>query len=117
MPSSPAVLTVTGLSSSSGFPTWYPDYDVRPFNIGIICEVNSTGTQTYNIEHSQDYFGNYSSNFNGFISTAATWLQNTGITAATSNAAGNYAYPVTAIRLNVLTGSSIGTVVARLVQA
>jgi hypothetical protein len=119
MPSNPVVLTVTGLSSSAGTPTWFPDTigGFSPFNIGIGTVVNSTGTQTYNIEHTFDYFGNLSSGFNGFLSSLATWYANTGISAATSNANGNYAFPVTAIRLNVTAGASQGTVTAKLVQA
>lgn len=119
MPSNPVVLTVVGLSSTAGTPTWFPDQigGFSPFNIGIGTVVTSTGTQTYNIEHTFDYQGNLSSNFNGFISSAATWYQNTGITAATSNANGNYAFPVSAIRLNVTAGSSQGTVTAKLIQA
>lgn len=121
MPSMPAKIVVTGLSSTFGLASsqavWYPDTAIRPFNISIGCEVNSTGTQTYNIEHTFDYLGGFSSNFNGFISTAATWFQNTGITGATSNANGNYAYPVTAIRLNVTAGASQATVTAYFNQA
>lgn len=123
MPANDAVITVTGLSSTFGLGSslcWYPDQYARsPFNVSIGCVVNSTGTQTYNVEHCFDYLGEFSSNFNGWISTASnvTWFQNTGITAATSNANGNYAFPVTAIRLNVTGGSSIGTVRMILNQA
>jgi hypothetical protein len=116
MPSAPALLTTTGLSSTFGFPMWMPDTDVRPFNIGILVTVNSTAA-TYNVEHTMDYDGHYSSNFNGFTSSGATWFQNSGINAATSNTQGNYAYPVTAIRLNVTGGSSSGTVTAKFTQA
>ena len=125
MPSEPAVITVTGLSSTYGLGLassrtdilWFPDPYIRPFNIGILCAVNSTGTQTYNVEHTMDYFGQYSSNFNGFTSSQATWFQNTGITGATTNAQGNYAYPVTAVRVNVTAGASQATVTCKFVQA
>lgn len=121
MPSNPVVLTATGLSSTSGWVYWMPDvYGMSPFNIGIMCEVNSTGTQTYNIEHSFDYNGTWSSNFNGWnvSSTSGTaWLANTGITGATSNISGNYAFPVPVIRINVTAGSCIGTVTAKFFEA
>jgi hypothetical protein len=125
MPSNPVVLQVQGLSTSSastsvssfgGLPVWYPDTSVRPFNIGITVYCSSTATN-YNIEHTQQYIGYLSSNFNGFQSSLATWTANTGISGATGNTAGNYAFPVTAIRLNVTTGSSQTVTTAYLVQA
>jgi len=117
MPSTPVLLTVTGLSSTSGYPLWFPDTDIRPFNVGIGTVVNSTGTQTYSVEHTFDYNGTISSNFTGWVSSAATWYANTGIVSATSNANGNYAFPVSCVRLNVISGSSQGSVTARLIQA
>ena len=95
---------------------------MNPFNIGIMCEVNSTAAagQTYNIEHSFDYNGTVSSDFVGWnvSSTSGTqWLANTGITGATSNISGNYAFPVPVIRVNVTAGSSQGTVTAKFFQA
>ena len=44
-----------------------------------------------------------------------SWTPNPGITAATANANGNYAFPVRSISLNVTAGT--GTVVAELIQA
>jgi hypothetical protein len=127
MPSN-IVLQVQGLSTSSasatvssfgGYPLWMPDLTQTPFNIGIVVECSSTAT-TYNIEHSQDYQGYLSSDFNGWnpSSTAGTvWLANTGINGATGNTAGNYAFPVSAIRLNVVSGSSQTVTTAMLIQA
>ena len=80
-------------------------------------EITSTGTQTYQVEHTFDYQGHVSSDWNGFISSAAVWFANTGLTGATSQANGNYAFPVSMIRLNVLSGSSQGVVKAILMQA
>lgn len=111
MPSCPYSITVTGLSSTFGYPTYFPDTMIRPFNIGIGCIVNSTSV-TYNVEHSFDYTGSST-----FTSTAATWFQNSGISAKSTNQDGNYAYPVSAIRLNVTAGSSTGTVQMVLIQA
>ncbi len=114
MPSMPWSVTVTGNSSTFGLGSslcYFPDYYVRPFNIGIGTIVNSTAV-TFSVEHSFDYTGS-----SVFISTAATWFPNTGITAKSTNTDGNYAYPVTAIRLNTTSASSTGTVRLVLIQA
>ncbi len=112
MPTNPYRVTLTGLSSTSGYPMYAPDYAIRPFNIGIGCVVNSTGTQTFNVEHTFDYTGS-----SVFISSNATWLQNSTISGATANITGDYAFPVSAIRLNVTAGASQGTVTMTLIEA
>lgn len=108
--------TVTGLSSSFGIGSslvFYPDVMQTPFNIGIGCVCNSTSAITsYNVEHSFDYTGS-----SIFISSNATWFQNSTISAASSNLTGNYAFPVSAIRLNVTAGSSIGAITFTAIQA
>lgn len=117
MPSNPAKITITGLSSTFGYPVWMPDiYAPPPFNIGIGVVVNSTGI-TYNVEHSFDYLGAFSSNFVGWVSSAATWFVNGGISSQSTNAQGNYDFSVTAIRLNVTAGSSTGMATMTLIQA
>jgi len=125
MPANIFRATVTGLSSnanngaqtnSSGYPTYYPDIYVTPFSIGIGVTVNSTGV-TWNIEHTFDYLGNLSSNFVGFLASAATWFQHSTLSNQSSNGNGNYAFGVTGIRLNVTAGSSTGTTTMTLVQA
>lgn len=117
MPSLPVVLSLTGLSSTGGMPMWMPDIYIRPFNIGIGITASSSLT-TYSIQHTFDYIGGLSSNFNGWISSAAAWYDNTGISGASgSSVNGNYAFPVSAIRLNVLSGSSTVTITAKLIQA
>lgn len=106
--------TVTGLSSTFGLGSslvFFPDVMLTPFNIGVGCVVNSSNV-TYNVEHTFDYTGSST-----FISTAATWFQNSGISAQSTNKDGNYAFPVTAIRLNVTAGSSTGTVTMTAVQS
>lgn len=103
--------TTTGLSSTAGFQVYYPDVMRDPFAIGVGCIVNSSAV-TYAVEHSfDDYMAD------GYVSSAATWFQNSGITAQSTNANGNYAFPVRAIRLNVSAGSSTGTVTMILLQA
>jgi len=108
--------TVTGLSSTFGLGSslvFFPDLMLTPFNIGIGCVCNSTSAITaYNVEHSFDAGGS-----SAFISSNATWFQNSTISAASSNLTGNYAFPVSAIRLNVTAGSSTGTVTMTALQA
>jgi hypothetical protein len=117
MPSLPFRQTITGLSSTAGFATWFPDiYAKPPFNVGIGVEVNSTGV-TWEIDHCFSYLGNLSSNFNGFQSSNATWFQHSTLAGQSSGAVGNYAFPVTAVRGNVVSGSSTGQVTFNFVQA
>ena len=96
-------------------------------NIGVGVTVNSAGGSTgYYVEHSFDpiFDATYGSSLRPILSSNATWYQNGGITNGTSsgpatvNHDGNYSFPVTAIRLNVLTQSvSSGTVTLSLLQA
>ena len=109
MPSMPYKTTVTGLSSTFGFPLYVPDYLVRPFGLTISTVIVSSGTQTYNVEVSNDYTGSSS-----FISSAATWFSSL-LSGATSNAAIAVTTPVTAIRPNVTAGASQGTVTVTIV--
>lgn len=90
---------------------YIPDTAIRPFNIGIGCIVNSSAI-VYTVEHSFDYTGSST-----FISSNATWFPNSGITAKTTNTDGNYAYPVSAIRVQSSAGSSVGTVKMVIIQA
>jgi hypothetical protein len=110
----PYKTTITGVAFST---PWRASWaSPSPFNIGVGVVVNSTGI-TYNVEHTFDnIFGDFP-NLATVVSSNATWFQNSGITAATSNANGNYAYPVIGIRLNVTSGSSTGTATMTLIQA
>jgi len=92
--------------SSSGPSAWIPvDYKQAPFNVGFGVVV--TGTATYSIEHTFD---------DVFDSTVTpTAFPNAIVVGKTTNADGNYAYPVRAIRLNVTSYTS-GTVTATLLQ-
>ena len=112
MPSNPFRITITGVSSTVGYMVpYFPDTMVRPFNIGIGCTINSTGA-VYTVEHSFDYTGSST-----FISSNATWFPNSGITGKTTAQDGNYAYPVSAIRVQSSANSSNGTVTMTLIQA
>lgn len=112
----PARVTITGSGISNA---WCPDfYKSAPFAIGVGCVVNSSNV-TYSVEHTFDpiFFAIYGSSVGTVLSSNATWFQNSGITSQSTNKDGNYAFPVTGIRLNVSAGSSTGTVTMSLIQA
>ena len=126
MPANIYRVTVTGLSSgvaggnqnSSGFPMYFPDLAKTPFSIGIGVTMNSTAAApSYNVEHSFDYLGNLSSNQIGFTASNATWFQHSTLSGQSSNSNGNYAFGVSAIRLNVTAGASQQQTTLTLVQA
>lgn len=101
----PISVTVTGSGVSSPIPM---DFLAAQFNVGVGCKISATAT--YTVEHTFDDV--YSPTFNP---ATATWLPNTGLTAKTANADGNYAFPVQAVRLNV--ASSTGTVTMTVIQS
>ncbi len=110
MPSGRFSITITGISSTAGYMSPYvPDTAVRPFNIGV--GVVSTG-QVYTVEHTFDYTGS-----SAFISSNATWFPNNALTAKSCNLDSNYAYPVSAIRIQSSAGSSVAAVTLTLIQA
>lgn len=97
-----------------------PDIYQNPFSIGIGVNI-ATGSATYAIEHCFDFTTVMSPTWNG--STGVTWFQNSGIGGTTTGTStvqlnGNYAFPVAAIRLNVMsTSNSTTTVVANILQS
>jgi hypothetical protein len=116
MPSMPQRTSLTGVSSTTGnFVHYFPDIAVRPFQVGIGCTVSSTA-MTYSIQHSYDYTGSST-----FTSTAATWFISTAFSSVAGvTQSGFYDFPVTAMRLNVTTGTtaaSTATVTVTFVQA
>lgn len=109
--------------------SFYPDQFLDPFNIGIGAKVTS-GTATFSVQHSFDnvYDPNWLSDAyqqwglqpQGLeVSTGPLfWADNSGIsgkTAADGLVSGNYAYPVSAIRINIQSGT--GTVTCWIRQA
>jgi hypothetical protein len=110
MPSGRSVQTLTGLSSTAGYLFWYPDYDIRPFGVTVQTVVNSTGI-SYNVEATLDFSGSST-----FLSSLATWFSS-ALSAATSNALTAIGVPVTAIRLNAVSGSSTTTITMTSIQA
>jgi len=99
-------VTVTGVGVSNPIPM---DQYLTPFNVGLGATINS-GTATYTVQHTFDDV--YASNYNP---STGTWFNQPDITAVTTNQDGNYAFPVSAIRLNV--SASTGSVTLHVLQA
>ena len=77
--------------------------NISPFNVGFGVEVS--GTVDYTVQHTFDDPGV------GFT----TWFSHPTVAGETANADGNYAFPVTGVKLLVNSGS--GTATLKLVQA
>lgn len=90
----------TGVGSSSAL---VMNTNVSPFNVGFGVIV--TGTVNYTIQHTFD------DPAVGFT----TWFSHPTIASLAANADGNYAFPVTGIK--VLVNSGDGTAQLKLVQA
>lgn len=90
----------TGTGSSTAIVT---NTNTTPFNVGF--GVVATGTVTYTIQHTFDSPGT------GFT----TWYPHPTIAAKTDNQDGNYAFPVSGIKVLVTAGA--GTATLNLIQA
>lgn len=77
--------------------------NISPFNVGFGVVV--TGTVTYSVQHTFD------DPATGFT----TWFSHPTVAAETANADGNYAFPVTGIKLLVSAGT--GSATLNLIQA
>ena len=96
------VLTKTGAGSSAVSPM---NLNTSPFNVGIGVVVS--GTVNFSIQHT----------FDDVFDSAVTpvWFTHPSLTGLTVNTDGNYAFPVSAIKVLVNSGS--GTATATLIQA
>lgn len=90
----------TGVGSSSSL---VMNTNVSPFNVGFGVLV--TGTVNYTVQHTFD------DPAVGF----STWFSHPTVASQAANADGNYAFPVTGIKVLVNSGS--GTATLKLVQA
>jgi len=104
----PVYVTVSSQTASKVIPlNTYAD----PFNVGIGCDVSSGGSLTYTVQHT---FDNVQSA--AFNPSTATWYSNSTLVAQTTDKDGNYAFPVSAIRLLVTAWTS-GSVTMTVIQA
>ena len=90
----------TGTGSSSAL---VMNTNISPFNVGFGVVV--TGTVDYTVQHTFD------DPATGFT----TWFSHPTVAAETANADGNYAFPVTGVK--VLVNSGTGTATLKLIQA
>ena len=90
----------TGVGSSSAL---VMNTNISPFNVGFGVVV--TGTVTYSVQHTFD------DPAVGFT----TWFSHPTVANQTANADGNYAFPVTGIKVLVTAGT--GTATMNLVEA
>lgn len=106
----PIRVTVSAQEASNPIPM---DHYREPFNVSIGVAV--TGTLTYTVEHTfDDVFAD------GYDPDAGSsvWFANdaANLQGASTSQEGNYAFPVTAIRLNV-SGYTSGSATMTLIQA
>lgn len=90
----------TGTGSSSAI---VMNTEISPFNVGFGVIV--TGTVNYTVQHT---FDNPATGF-------TTWFSHPTVASQTANADGNYAFPVTGIKLLVNSGD--GSATLKLIQA
>lgn len=103
-----AVKTVTGSASSTG---WVPfSQHETPFNVSFgVVVTGSTSAVTYRIEHTFDDIFD--------PSVTPTAFTHEDVSANSTNADGNYAFPIAAARLTVVSASSSNIVTATFRQA
>ena len=95
----------TFITASTGASAWFPlDWYQTPMNVGIGVEISATATYTVEIT--------FDDIFDSTVTPVAFPVS--GLTAATTNATGNIAFPVRAIRLNV--AANTGTVKITVLQ-
>jgi hypothetical protein len=90
----------TGTGSSSAL---VMNTNTTPFNVGFGAIV--TGSVDYTVQHT----------FDDPSGTLTTWFNHPTIASQIASADGNYAFPVTAIRVTVNSGA--GTVTLKVIQA
>lgn len=98
----PVTVNKTGIGSSNPV---LLDHFRNPFNVGIGVVVS--GTVNYTIQHTFDDVLD--------PSVTPTWFSHPSLAALAANADGNYAFPVTAVKILVNSGS--GTATATILQA
>lgn len=104
----PVTVTVSSQAASQPIPL---DHYQGPFNVGVGVALSAGATLTYSVEHTFDDVWAA-----GFNPATAVWFSNSGLAAKTTSLDGNYAFPVTAVRLNV-TAYTSGNATMTVIQA
>lgn len=118
-----ATNTSAGNSATAESIMYVTDYGSNPFSIGFGCIVVS-GSPTYSVQHTFDDVEQQIMPFGpagtpvttayNYGASTNTWFNHAVVVAQTANDDGNYAFPVTAIRLIVTVA---GTVTLKLLQS
>ena len=101
----PITLSTVGTSNSAVAPM---NIHTSPFNVGF--GVTVSGVVTYTVQHTFDDV--FSSTFNP---ATANWFDHPTIASQSTAKDGNYAFPVTGIRLKGVSGAGTATII--IVQA
>lgn len=104
----PIQVTVGSATASNVIPL---DQYISPFNIGLGVTLSAGAVLTYTVQHTFDDVWSPS-----FDPGTATWFSHATMVNKQTSFDGNYAYPVTGIRLNVTSWTS-GTATLTAVQA
>ena len=100
--------TVSGVGVSAPIPL---DTYITPFSVGLAVVISVGGTLTFTVEHTfDDVFAE------GYSSAAGIWFPHASLAALSASANGNYAFPITAARLNV-TAYTSGSATVTALQA
>lgn len=99
-------LTQVGAGNSNPIPL---DYDRNPFNVGFGCTVTGT-VSDYTIEHTFDNI-----QAPGYVAASGRWFPHPAVVNQSSSQDGTYAFPVSAIRIKITTGT--GSVLLQVKQA
>lgn len=95
----PITVTKTGTGSTDPIPL---DHYRSPFNVGLGLKVS--GTVNYTVQHTfDDVFAS------DYVASSGTWYNHPVLASLTAAADGNYAFPCTAVRLTVNSGSGSAT--------
>lgn len=104
----PIRVTVGSATTSQAIPL---DQYISPFNVGLGVALSAGASLTYKVQHTfDDVFAA------GFDPATATWYDHSSLVAKTASSDGNYAFPVSAIRLNV-TAYTSGSAALNVLQA
>lgn len=104
----PIRVTVSSAAASNVIPL---DQYISPFNLGLGVSLSAGASLTYTVQHTFDDV--FSPTFDP---ATANWFSHATMVNKTTSFDGNYAYPVTAIRLNVTVYTS-GSATMTVVQA
>jgi hypothetical protein len=104
----PIRVAVSSATTSAVIPL---DQYISPFNVSVGVTLSAGANLTYKVQYTFDDV--FAAAFNP---STATWFDHATITGKTASFDGNFAFPVTGIRLNVTPYTS-GTATMNVVQA